>query len=85
MVASIDPEIERRTTLKKILGINERQRLKDKSSAALIPGQEVSDRLLRYETHLSRKIDRILNQLQRVQRMRKGQPVFPPVKVDVTL
>jgi hypothetical protein len=38
-----------------------------------------------YETHLSREIDRIPNRLERLQRMRKRQPVFPPVKVDVTL
>jgi len=40
---------------------------------------------LRYETHFSRQIEKILNQLELVRRMRKGLPVSPPVKVDVTL
>jgi len=42
------------------------------------------DRLLRYETSLDRAIDRTLNQLERYQRMRLGQPVPPPVNVNVT-
>ena len=54
------------------------------TSAAVIPGQEVSDRLLRYETHLSREIDRILNRLERLQRMRKGQPLPPQVDVKIS-
>ena len=42
------------------------------------------DRLLRYETSLSREIDRTLNQLERLQRMRLGQPVPPPINLNVT-
>jgi len=83
MVPFIDAKIERLKELEKgLLGI-EVQRLAFKLSAAVIPGQEVLDRLLRYETHLSREIDRILNQLERLQRMRKGQP--PPPQVDVKI
>jgi hypothetical protein len=32
----------------------------------------------RYETHLSREIDRVLNRLERLQRMRQGKPLPPP-------
>lgn len=42
------------------------------------------DRLLRYETSISREIERTLNQLERLQRMRLGQPVPPPINVNVT-
>jgi hypothetical protein len=42
------------------------------------------DRLLRYETTLSREIERTLNQLERIQRMRLGQPVPPPINLNVT-
>ena len=44
----------------------------------------VPDHLLRYETHLSREIDRILNRLERLQRMRKGQPLPPQVDVKIS-
>jgi hypothetical protein len=42
------------------------------------------DRLLRYETTISREIERTLNQLERLQRMRLGQAVPPPINVNVT-
>lgn len=42
------------------------------------------DRLLRYETTISREIERTLNQLERLQRMRLGQAVLPPINVSVT-
>jgi hypothetical protein len=55
-----------------------------KPSIAIIPGPEISDRLMRYETHLSREIDRILNRLERLQRMRKGQPLPAPIGVSIS-
>lgn len=42
------------------------------------------DRLIRYESHLERNFDRTLSQLERLQRMRKGQPVPPTLNVNVT-
>ena len=42
------------------------------------------DRLLRYEATLSREFERTLNQLERLQRMRLGQPVPPPINLNVT-
>jgi hypothetical protein len=52
--------------------------------ATRVPSQEVSDRLVRYESHLSREIDRILNRLERLQRIRKGQPLPPQLEVNVS-
>jgi hypothetical protein len=84
MVATMDTEIKRLTKLEKMLTANDRKRMQYQSSAAVIPGQQASDRLLRYETHLSREIDRILNRLERLQRMRKGQPLPPQVDVNIS-
>lgn len=56
--------------------------LKEESMA--IPGEEKLDRLLRYEARLDGAFDRTLQQLERLQRMRQGQPVPPTLKVDVT-
>jgi hypothetical protein len=47
----------------------------------LVPLQ---DRLQRYEASLDRSFDRTLSQLERLQRLRLGQPVLPAVKVDVS-
>ena len=50
-----------------------------------IPEDLTMQRLLRYEASLERVFDRTLAQLERLQRMRRGQPVAPPIKLDVTL
>ena len=49
-----------------------------------VPDAATLDRLLRYSASLERDFDRTLNQLERLQRMRKGQPVPPPLNVNVT-
>ena len=48
-----------------------------------IPDALGLDRLLRYEASLERAFDRALSQLERLQRMRLGQSVLPPIKVDI--
>jgi hypothetical protein len=48
-----------------------------------VPDGPGLDRLLRYEASLERSFDRTLSQLDRLQRMRRGQPV--PPKLDVHL
>ena len=40
------------------------------------------DGLLRYEAALDRSFDRTLNRLERLQRMRLGQPVLPKLEVS---
>jgi hypothetical protein len=52
--------------------------------AALVPPPAVSERLLRYGTHLSREFDRALSQLEHLQRMRLGQPVIPPINLRLS-
>ena len=54
------------------------------AAKALVPKQEVIDRLQRYEASLERSFDRTLSQLERLQRVRRGQPVLPALKVDVS-
>jgi hypothetical protein len=42
------------------------------SFGSLVPGRDDLDRILRHETHLSREIERTLNQLERLQRESRG-------------
>jgi hypothetical protein len=44
-----------------------------------------TDRIARYESHLSRRLDQALHELHRLQATRAGEPVAPPIVVDVTL
>jgi hypothetical protein len=48
-----------------------------------VPQSPDLDRLLKYETSLDRSFARNLDQLERWQRMRLGQPVPPPLHVNV--
>ena len=83
MIEMIDGEIDRFSKLKELREEIDRQKVYFKELAGVIPSGVGSDPLLRYETHLSREIDRILNRLERLQRMRKGQP--PPPQLDVNI
>jgi hypothetical protein len=48
-----------------------------------VPDAPQLDRLLRYETNLERSIERTLNQLERLQRMRLGRPVPPLISLNI--
>jgi hypothetical protein len=48
-----------------------------------VPNAPTCDRLIRYEAFFERAIDRTLTQLERLQRIRRGQPVPLPFKVTV--
>jgi len=50
-----------------------------------VPDGPGLDRLLRYEASLERSFDRTLSQLERLQRMRLGQPVLPKLEVHHSL
>jgi len=54
-----------------------------RQAAAALPSLEVLDKILRYETKLERQIHRALAQLERLQRMRQGEAVPPPLAIEV--
>jgi hypothetical protein len=58
---------------------DDRNRLEE--ARMLVPWE---DRLQRYEASLERSFDRTLSQLDRLQRLRSGQPVLPAVRVDLS-
>jgi len=51
--------------------------------SASLPSEEALHRLLRYETHIDRQLYRAIDQLERTQRLRKGDKVPPPLKLNV--
>jgi hypothetical protein len=80
----IDAEIRRLTLYKKTRARIEADRTKLEMLRRSVPDPPGLDRLLRYEAHLERIFDRTLSQLERLQRMRLGQPVLPPIKVQLS-
>jgi hypothetical protein len=45
---------------------------------------EVQERTLRYETKQEGQMYRAVSQLERVQRMRQGEDIPPPIAMDVS-
>ncbi len=49
-----------------------------------LPSAGATDKLLRYESHLDRQLYRAMDQLERLQRRRKGESVPPPVNINLS-
>jgi hypothetical protein len=63
----------------------EASRLKLEVQRRSVPISPRLDQLIRYSASLERTFERTLNQLECAQRMRLGQPVPPPLNVNVAL
>lgn len=50
----------------------------------VIPNRNALDALLRYQSGIERDLGRAVDRLERLQRRRKGEPVLPPVNVQLT-
>jgi DNA repair ATPase RecN len=54
-----------------------------RQAAAVLPSTDVLDKILRYEAKLERQLYRAMAQLERLQRMRKGEAVPAPLTMVV--
>ena len=52
--------------------------------AANLPPAKVMDKIMRYETKLERQLYRAMAQLERIQRMRRGEAIPAPLSVEVS-
>ena len=68
------------------LRAEEREFLESESKLATLslPSKEAVDKILRYETAMERQLYRAMNQLERLQRMRRGELIPPPVNIEVS-
>jgi len=55
-----------------------------RQAADVLPAAETLEKILRYETKLERQLYRAMNQLERLQRMRQGESVPPPLTLEVS-
>jgi hypothetical protein len=53
-------------------------------AAAVLPSAETLDKILRYETKLERQMYQAMAQLERVQRLRRGEAIPAPLSVEVS-
>jgi len=63
----------------------ERARLEQEAEvrSLSLPAEDATDKLLRYEAHLDRQLYRAMDQLERLQRQRKGEKVPPPLNISL--
>jgi|SRR5579862_8025972 len=62
----------------------EEHEAESRRDAAFLPSPTVLDKILRYEASLERQLYRAMNQLERLQRSRKGEVVPPPLTMEVS-
>jgi hypothetical protein len=63
---------------------HEEQKEEALQAASVLPSADTLDKLVRYETTLDRQFFRLMHQLERLQRMRKGENVPPPLTMEVS-
>jgi hypothetical protein len=61
-----------------------RKQVEAYSQLEIYGSSQLMELLLRYETNIDRGLERTLNQLERIQRLRLGQAVPPALKIDVS-
>ncbi len=84
VLSEIEVEIRRLRDYRQEQAEKEYERTKLEILRRKVPESGNLDRLLRYETTLERAFDRTLSQLERAQRIRKGQPLPPQVDVKIS-
>jgi hypothetical protein len=77
-------EIERLERYRDERAAIESHRMKLQALRRNVPDSPRLDQLIRYAASLERTFDRTLSQLERAQRMRLGQPVPPPINLNVS-
>lgn len=83
-LAFLDRRIGVFQRLKWMCADEEEQEEDSRRAAALLPSDKVLDKILRYETKLERQIHRAMAQLERIQRMRRGEAIPAPISVDLS-
>lgn len=80
----LDEEKKKLEGLKAIIEENEILELDAKSASYVLPPKDTTDKILRYETTIERQLYRAMNQLERLQRQRRGEVVPPPISVELS-
>jgi hypothetical protein len=67
-----------------ILKLFSANRIEMERKCCVVPEAPRLDRLLRYSTTILRDFDRTLSQLERIPRIRRGQPIPPTLNVNLS-
>jgi hypothetical protein len=82
-IALLDEQLQQLTVLALYARRNVKLRVDAECRSLALPDDSATDKILRYESHLSRLRDRAINELERLQRMRRGEKDAPSFTVNV--
>lgn len=83
VVAHIDQNLGRISALETYASQREALALDAEKRSFSLPATDATDKLLRYEAHLDRQLYRAMDQLERLQRRRRGENVPPPLNINL--
>jgi hypothetical protein len=83
LVAFIDSRLERLSTFEEYATDREKLAVDAEARSFSLPPGDATDKLLRYEAHLDRQLYRAMDQLERLQRQRRGEEVPPPLNINL--
>lgn len=82
-VSYIDEVLERISNWERCATKRENMAVDAEARSFSLPPVEATDKLLRYESHLDRQLYRAMDQLERLQRQRRGEAVLPPLNINL--
>ena len=79
----LDAEIRDLKSLDKAVTASDGAKIEANVLSCNLPPNDSVERLLRYETHIERQLDRAMLQLERAQKRRLGESVPLPARLEV--
>ena len=83
IVALIDNQLEALGVFKEYASERENLATDAEARSLSLPPADATDKLLRYEAHLDRQLYRAMDQLERLQRQRRGENLPPPLNINL--
>jgi hypothetical protein len=83
LLSKLDGDIEYLKHVKSVTDSVSTELTENERNSQLVPRAENLDRLIRYEAHICREVDRTLGHLEQSIRMRLGQPVPPSINIEI--
>jgi hypothetical protein len=78
VIALIEKRLKRLAVFEEYASEREQLAVDAEGRSFSLPPADTTDKPLRYEAHLDRQLYRAMDQLERLQRQRRGEPVPPP-------
>jgi hypothetical protein len=82
IIAILENRLESLGTFKEYVFEREKLAVDAEARSFSLPSADATDKLLRYEAHFDRQLYRAMDELERLQRRRKGENIPPPRNVN---